>query len=128
MTYDRKDFTDYVNGSGKKQQPRENLAYIAQAGVKASLLTGSPHWDTFLTYVQAAIEASRGQLVQLEAKLTDPMFLDPAELMRIKMLAAICRTRIQAWEAVLSLPKDLMAEGDKARDILARIQDAEPTS
>ena len=127
MTFDRKDFTDYVNGSGKKQ-PRENLAYIAQAGVKASLLTGSPHWDTFLTYVQAAIEASRGQLVQLEAKLTDPMFLDPAELMRIKMLAAICRTRMQAWEAVLSLPKDLMAEGDKARDILARIQDAEPTS
>ena len=124
MTFDRKDFTDYVNGSGKKQ-PRENLAYIAQAGVKASLLTGSPHWDTFLTYVQAAIEASRGQLVQLEAKLTDPMFLDPAELMRIKMLAAICRTRMQAWEAVLSLPKDLMAEGDKARDILARIEDAD---
>lgn len=121
MTFDRKQYEASTAERAGRRQDRSNLAFLAQAAVKAELLTGSPHWDTFLTYVQAAIEATRVQATQIERTLADPFILDPAVIMRAKMASALARERILAWEAVMALPKDLMAEGAKARTILERM-------
>ncbi len=58
MTLDREDHEAMIarNRANGAAAQRPVLEAMAQAEVKATLLTGAPHWDTFLSYIQAAVE------------------------------------------------------------------------
>ena len=112
-------------GSGRPDKPdRQNLERVRQAAVKAELLVGDPNWDMFLSMVQAALETTQGQREQLISKLANPSMVNHEEIMQTKLLLAECQGTIGAWTAVLSLPGEIMKNGDKARIELDRIDDA----
>lgn len=98
-----------------------HLEMIRQAGVKAGLLTGHPHWDTFLSYIQAAVESLEAVAQGFEDVLCDPTVVENSELLKAKIGLAECRAQIRTLNSVISLPKDLMAQGDQAKDILERM-------
>ena len=127
MTFDRSDF-DELNKAKEQQQFKAmlpQLRMMQQAAVSAERLTGVPQWDTFLSYLQGAIETTQKQLATFEGALRSPDLLDPQKIMQCKVSALRCQERIMAWEAVLQLPKDLIELGEKAEALTDRLEKVE---
>jgi len=104
---------------------RFRLELLNQAEVKAKHLTGDPHWDMFLSYIQGAIETTQRQLEGFEAALGSPDLVNTDEIMKAKISVIRCRERIAAWVAVMELPNELRAGGVEARGLLERLNDAD---
>lgn len=123
MSFDREEFnalaekkrTEALNGQ------HQNLRMIAQAEVKMGLLTGDPCWDTFLSYLEAAVETTERQLALLQAKLFQPEIVDTNEIMGLKVMIAQCQSRAEVLRAVMSLPKDIKTTGEVAKELLDRL-------
>lgn len=119
-------FDEFQAGAKERQteragEHRPQLEMLRQAAVNAKLLPGYPGWDIFMTYVQAAMEATVRQADAFQAVLCDPMTVNHDALMRAKLNLAEATGRIDAWNAVIELPKDIAREGEKARDLLERL-------
>lgn len=82
---------------------------LQQAVVATEYLTGDPAWDVFLQRIQALIEGTRADLAAMAEHYALPNLTSEQILMGQRhMLAA--KERINAWEMVLRLPKQIMAE------------------
>ena len=101
------------------QRPRFEL--MRQVAIRTELLTSSPVWDSFLGYIQAVMEGTEAQRKSLIELLSDPLVVDHACIMQAKIALAECKGRIDAWQAVIELPKDLIEAGDKAKGLLERM-------
>lgn len=130
MTYERKDFLKLVaQRRGTEAVDRiPALEMMAQAAVAAENLTGYPEWDLFLSYIQAAIETTKGHQTSFDAILKDPLITDENELRRARIAYFQCAERVLAWEVVLQLPKDLKESGEKAKDILGRLPEIQSSA
>ena len=100
---------------------RPQLEMLAQAEVKAALLTGDPNWDKFLSYLQAALEITEAQPPAFAAVIADPAMVEHDRIMAAKICLAECKGRVEAFEAVISLPKDIMKMGAEAKTLLERL-------
>ncbi len=100
---------------------RPQLEMLAQAAVKAELLTGDPNWDRFLSYLQAAAEATEAQRDGFAAIIADPATVNHERIMGAKIGLAECKGRLEAWNAVIALPKDLVEMGAQAKTLLERL-------
>ena len=105
------------------QRPR--LELLRQAAIRTELLTGSPDFDSFLGYIQAAMEGTEAQRKSLIELLSDPLVVDHVRIMQAKIALAECKGRIDAWQTVIELPKDLIEAGDKAKGLLERLDKEE---
>lgn len=119
-------FDEYKVAAEEKQAERAadhrpQLEMLRQAAVKAELLPGYPGWDTFMSYLQAAMEATVEQAEVLRRVVLDPMMVDHDQLMRAKLGLAQCEGRIDAWKAAIELPADIGREGEKAKKLLERL-------
>lgn len=123
MTYDRQEYLDLVEEKLAKSinGQRAGLEAIQQAAVKAENLTGDPLWDTYLSYVQAGIERMEMVRDACLEKLGSSSLVDQNQIMATKVALAEAKAMIEAWQAVLSLPKDLKENGGKAEEFLARL-------
>jgi hypothetical protein len=101
------------------------LRAMRQAEPVAGALTGDPHWDLFVSYIQAALEETGRQIDEWIKVLRDPAVVSHDELMRAKVCLAECTGRVDAWSSVLRLPHDIKAQGEQAAEILARLGDAD---
>ncbi len=110
-----------AKGAERAQEHRPVLKMLAQAEVKAGLLTGDPNWDIFLSYVQADVEFMEGLRDGFEAKIADPRTVNHEQIVLAKIGLAECTATINAWEAVISLPKDILEMGREARTLLDRM-------
>jgi len=117
---------DEYAGSPERKAMREHavsgaaqhLRIIEQAAVSAENMTGHPAWDRFLSYIQAAIEETerhRGVLLEM---LSDPIIVDHDTLIRAKMGLKECDGRLDAWRTTILLPKEIMEQGDRAKNLL----------
>jgi len=124
MTFDLSDFKALNKDLEKKRIETvvPHLQLLKQGVVVAELLPGVPAWDTFLSYIQGAIDTTREQHIALQGMLASPSILDTDRLLQIKVSALRCAERIAAWEAVLGLPKELIESGTKAADLLTRME------
>ena len=124
MSFDLSDFKALNKDLEKKriETITPHLLILKQGVVVAELLPGVPAWDTFLSYIQGAIDATREQYAALQGMLASPSILDTDRLLQIKVNALRCAERIAAWEAVLGLPKELIEIGTKAADLLTRME------
>ena len=104
---------DKLNGQ------KGHLEYLVQAEVKMELLTGNPHWDTFLSYIQSTLDGLNGRLQQARDILCDPKTVNSDLITSLKLEIAEVSGMIKSMEAVLSLPKGIMEEGEKARERLS---------
>jgi len=119
MNYDRSEYIDLVNGQ-KREISRGNLQMLAQAEVKADHVTGDAIWDWFASYITSAVESTQANKSALAAQLQSVDLVDDNEVRRIRTEIICCNVRIDAWNAVLSLPKDLKAMGEEAKGLLER--------
>lgn len=126
----RPEYSDFAKAQKTKRQnqTRERvpgLELLSQAQVKAEHVTGHDAWDTYLSYIQSAVEKAQGYMAHLDALLTDPMVVDHSQIMRLKVEREACRARIEAWEAATSLPRQIIEQGEKARNVLIEIAGSE---
>ena len=105
----------------KLDDQRPRLELLRQAAIRTELLTGSSEWDSFLGYIQAALEETEFQRKNLLSAIADPLCVDHNTIMQMKIALAECKGRIDAWQAVIELPKDLIEAGDKAKGLLERM-------
>lgn len=91
-----------------------NDRLLQQAIVATEVLTGDAAWDVFLQRVQALIDGTRKDLAAMAEHHALPNLTSEQILQQQRhMLAA--KERINAWEMVLSLPKQIMAERDQSK-------------
>lgn len=119
--YSRSDVTDMQKRVAKEKMngQRGQLEYLVQAEVKMELLTGDPHWDVFLSYIQSTIEGLKDRLFTARDSLCSSSTVNPDLITALKLEIAEVAGMIKSMEAVLSLPKGIMEEGEKAREILS---------
>ncbi len=125
MRVDREQYAALVREKANGQDNRVHLEALIQAEVKVEHVTGDPHWDTFLSYVQAAIEKSEEELGSLKTMLESPHMVAPDDIMRLKIAIVSCRSRLSAWDVVIALPRDIKEHGEKARALLDVMEDAD---
>ena len=109
--------------NGKDADSRLLLQTLSQAQIKAEHVTGDPNWDTFLSYIQAAVDNHEAEIEELKSVLESPHMVAPDDIMRLKIAIISCRSRLSAWDAVIALPRDIKEHGEKARTILDRLDD-----
>ncbi len=119
--YSRSDYADLQERQAKEKLngQKGHLEYLVQAEVKMELLTGNPHWDVFLSYIQSTIEGLDARLEHARNTLCDPKTVNADLIFSLKLEIAELGGMIKSMEAVLSLPKGIMEEGEKAREILS---------
>lgn len=100
---------------------RVELEQRHRAAVSAEHLTGDPAWDVYTSYLQAAIEGRQAEAREYDKALSNPDLVNPDEVMRARIGKFRCEAVIQALTAALALPKALREDGEKAKELLARI-------
>ena len=123
MRVDREQYAELVRKKSNGHDNRVHLQALVQAEVKAEHITGDPGWDTFLSYIQAAIEKHEDELISLKAMLESPDMMNSDDMMNCKIAVIRRRERISAWNAVIGLPKDIKEHGEKAKALLDVMED-----
>ena len=123
MRVDREQYAKLVRKKSNGHDNRVQLQALVQAEVKAEHITGDPSWDTFLSYIQAAVEKHEDELVSLKALLESPDMMNADDMMNCKIAVIRRRERISAWNAVIGLPRDIKEHGEKARALLDVMED-----
>lgn len=123
MSLSRDEWADRVEAKKAERDAahRPQLDMLRQAAVGAELLTGNEHWDRYLSYLQAAVEETERQREGFQAIVNDAKTVDHGQLLVAKLAMAECRARIEAWKVAMSLPRDLIAMGEQAKDLLERL-------
>lgn len=125
MSFDRAAYSAMVQRRRTTwaQNSRPMLETAMAASTRIDLLTGDPNWDHFLAYIEAAVLSMKERESGYARKLEDPMLVDPQEMMKIKVQLAQARARIEAWQAVQQLPKDILNLGAQAKSIMERLSE-----
>jgi len=125
MGFDREEYRQQIAGKAKERitADAKNLHMIERAALDAVAVTSDPHWDLYLSYLQNAIEETKGQKARLMEKLGDSRVVESAEIMHLKLHIAECTGMLNAWIVARDLPKELMENGDKARSLLEKVEE-----
>ena len=97
------------------------LRQIAQGEVVAKLLTRDPNWDVFLSIIAAQIEFAKTGEKDFHEEMMDP-HLHPDLALDARQSALLCRERAKALEWVLAIPKAIIEDADKAKELLGKIE------
>lgn len=111
----------------REKMSRDQLIYIEQAGIAASLVTGDPAWDVFLSYIQRAIEDAQHSREGWMVSLVDPRTVDPEKVARARMAVMTIDERIKALQWVIEMPVGIKKVGAVAKEYLDKmdLEDAE---
>ncbi len=122
--FDREDYAEFAERQKKQKANGHSsaLEFLAQAEVHQRNLTGQPEWDRFLSYIQSTRDRIGQARLALKEKLCDISLVDNNEIMAVKMDIVRLDSLAEAFDAVLSLPKDIMETGEKAREELDKIK------
>lgn len=83
--------------------------FLDQAVIATKHLTGHAEWDVFLQRIQALIDFEHQALAGLAAAIANPTMMSE-EILRSQRYMVAAKHRIEAWETVLALPKELLGE------------------
>lgn len=108
-------------------QDRKMLTGLAQAALKAEAVTSDPSWDTYLSYIQQAINVAKAQRAQLAEMLASPKLVNPDKIAEVRNEILIRDERIRSLEWTLTMPTEIKRVGSIAKDKLAEmdIEEAE---
>ena len=108
----------------QRERGREHvgpLRMVAQAAVRAENLTGDPNWDYFLSILQDTIERTSALASGFRAKLEAPGNVSHETLLECKMALRECLARQSTLESVMTIPKELIQNGEVAAATLSRL-------
>jgi len=103
---------------------RPHLMGLAQAAVRMELLTGNEAWDHFLRYLEAAKEKFVEARQVADAALVSGVVVGHDDILRWKILRAEAHAQVQLVDAIMTLPKDVISDGEKAKGLLERLGEA----
>lgn len=84
------------------------LAHLRQAAVPLERLTGAESWDQFLRLGEQRQEDDRKELAAAAQRLASAAFMSGEDLARLRWLAALLQSRIEARQELLDLPKVIL--------------------
>ncbi len=121
MEADLKDYQTLRAERQPKEAEKHRLRIVAQQAVRAEHLTGNEHWDAYLSFLQAAIDKTTNLLNAHGSILLDPQIVDQDEMLKAKIGRCEAQAAITAWETAMSLPGELMKNGEIAKERLDEI-------
>lgn len=117
MRVTRAEAETLLSGSRKADAPYVHAQtaissrFLDQAVVATRHLTGSHEWNVFLQRIQALVEQDTTLLHTMAESMALPNLTSEQVLQAQRhMLAA--RARLDAWEQVMALPKQILETGD----------------
>lgn len=122
----RPEYRDWIAERDKRKKAKArdfipSLEILQQASVKAEYLTSYDEWNTFLSYVQSAIEKAKTHLATLDGMLTSPQIVNHDTLMQIKIERESVASMIRAWDAAVTLPVQIIEKGEEAQNRLVEL-------
>lgn len=120
MTFDRKDFKRLGDSRAAEDRVRErgDLIQLRQAAVAAEHMMGTPEWDVYLGYLEAAKEEAIKLRKAYVAELTDPRIVDTNEIAKRRIAVFRLDDRIQTLSAVMAMPSEIRKHGHVADERL----------
>lgn len=88
-------------------------ALLDQARVASEHLTGSHEWNVFLQRIQALIDAEKKLLAAMADSIALPN-LTSEQVLQGQRHMLITKAKIEAWEQVLRLPKEIIDTAEKS--------------
>jgi hypothetical protein len=115
MNYDKEDFDrDKKLRDATPREARQNLTMIQQAGLSAEMLTGDPHWDKYLSYLQAALNSNRAARDSYMNDLANPTLVNNEEVAKRRIAVMRLNERIEVLNFAITLPGHLIRLGAAA--------------
>ena len=122
MTHSREQFLKTQNPPPRTVKERQRtFRAVQQAAANADLLTGDPKWDTFLSYLEATVNAATTARDRYIVDIASPLLVDTDQL-RLKQVAIIrLNERIATLQGVMNIPVDLKNGSDAAGKELEKL-------
>jgi hypothetical protein len=117
VNYERKEFSNHLRQQrvAKVRESKTQLRQVAQAELAIDVVTKSPEWDYFLSLLQSEVDQLDQMLEVLQqAYAREPSFSYEAMAERKAQLMQVSVQRDTLMH-VLSLPKEIMEKGAKAK-------------
>ena len=102
-------------------EARQLAGAVRASAISVENLTRDPDWDRYLGMLQAALEGAEASKRYLLDCLADPELPD-IEAHRIRATAGVQATIARTLRHIIALPADLKRDGEKARDLLSRLE------
>ena len=97
-----------------------NLKVMVRDAVHVEALTGDPHWDRFLSFVQAGANQTQEAIDHTKRILEDPRIVNHDAILATKLELAKFLAMKETIEWLLELPKVIMTQGSKARELIPK--------
>ncbi len=91
----------------------EQKAVREQVALHVRYVTQSESWDIFLRHIQAMLDADTRDRDTLKEKILSPDTTAPEEIATLRHRLMWVSGKVEAFEQLLQLPKDLMAAGEE---------------
>ena len=126
MGFDRdEDWTPAVEEKEKERVRRQapDLRAQGRAALSVSQVTGDKHWDQFLQVVQAKIEERTVERDRASEALNKSDDFSTEILINQKLAVRLFGREIEALEWVIGLPKIIMEKGERAKELLGKLNE-----
>ncbi len=104
------------------EQTISHLQMVERSNVAAEHLTNDPKWDMFLSVIQGSLDQTKNLIEMAVDRLVASDLIDPTALMEVKLKHRELLSQQRTLEAVMVIPKSLMDDAEKARDVLSKLQ------
>ncbi len=104
---------------------RATLTPVALAAVPAGRLTQSEEWNFFLRMLQNRLELAEQNLLEIEKADRENTDFDPVRMSTLKSARREWAQRIDTLNEVMELPKEILADAQKAKKLLEEKDRAE---
>lgn len=131
MTYSREQIAEAAERRRQKQAEAQipRLRQIqAQAMVMDKLLTENDHWNTYLSFLQSVRQDVQASRDSAQGKQNDPTIWDPILLAQIKSNILRADSILETLDFVMSLPKALIEDGEKAKSLVLTFERSHGTA
>jgi hypothetical protein len=126
MSYGREQFLANLAQS-KESNARAMLPHahaLHAAAVSQELLTHDPHWDRYLSLLQAMREQVQTRKQDAERKQSDRTIWEAKDLFKLKSDVIEADAMLGLLDTIMALPKALHEGGEKARELINQFEKA----
>lgn len=127
MPLEREELDELAAKRPSAANDRKVLAGLAQAALKADAVTSDASWDTYLSYIQRAIDVAKQERTANVARLASPQMVGEDKIAITRHAIFQMDERIRCLEWVITMPAEIKKVGFVAKEKLALLdaQDAE---
>lgn len=131
MSYDRNQVAEAA-ARARDRRAQEQIPQLrvvqAQAVVMEKLLTDFDHWNKYLSYLQNVRNNVQSSRDSAQQKQNDPAIWDPHQMAKLKSDILRADSMLETLDFVMSLPKALIEDGEKAKDLIQTFEKSHGTA